>query len=246
MSDGLKMYVAVCLLWVVLCPSLLAQKCKDSEFFDASTQKCKKCSTCPDQLLSKTCSETSDTLCGLHINFSFLDSQSSGNEDVGDIGTPTVLQSDDEERYWKSLAFALIAVLSALVILTTIVVIVTCHRVRNYTWLCKGVTQEQGEDAESGYVIIHRFIPPTASPTTPGASGQNPSETHPFISYQPRNTRNGAYRPKRRLMNEYVDDVFESDDSGGSRTLRLPLATIPEKSDSDNPESPNSPISPKS
>ena len=58
--------------------------------------------------------------------------------------------------------------------------------------------------------------------------------------------RNGAYRPKRRLMNEYVDDVFESDDSGGSRTLRLPLATIPEKSDSDSPESPNSPVSAKS
>ena len=39
------------------------------------------------------------------------------------------------------------------------------------------------------------------------------------------------YTPKRRLMNEYVDEVFESDDSGGSRTLRLPLATIPERNE---------------
>lgn len=138
---------AVFLLSLTLCPVLTALKCKENEFFDVSVEKCKKCSTCPDQLLSRTCSETSDTLCGLDGNFSFLGSKSAGNEEARDIEVPTVLQSDEEERYWKSLAFALIAVLSALVILTTIVVIVTCHRVRNYTWLCKGVTQEQGSFA---------------------------------------------------------------------------------------------------
>lgn len=138
------MFFAAFLLSLTLCPVLMALECKENEFFDVSVEKCKKCSTCPDQLLSRTCSETSDTLCGLEGNFSFLGSQSAGNEETRDIEAPTVLQSDEEERYWKSLAFALIAVLSALVILTTIVVIVTCHRVRNYTWLCKGVTQEQG------------------------------------------------------------------------------------------------------
>ena len=39
------------------------------------------------------------------------------------------------------------------------------------------------------------------------------------------------YRPKRRLMAEYTDDVFDSEDSGGSRSLRSMLETIPEKSE---------------
>ncbi|XP_060553023.1 uncharacterized protein LOC132714235 isoform X2 [Ruditapes philippinarum] len=245
MSDGLKMYIIAVLMLFGICQTCMAGKCNDNEFFDEIASVCKTCSECPDQLQSRTCSEFSDTVCGLQIKFSFLDSQSSGKEDERDMEAPTVLQSDEEERYWKSLAFALIAVLSVLVILTTIVVIITCHRVRSYTSLCKGVAQDQ-EDAESGYVIIHRFIPPSVSSSPEGDNAQNTAETHPFISYQRRNSRNGAYRPKRRMMNEYVDDVFESDDSGGSRTLRLPLATIPEKSDSDSPETPNSPISPKS
>lgn len=235
------MYVAIFLLGLIFCPVSPAFKCKKNEFYDLVEQKYKVCTVCLDQLLRRTCSETSDTLCGIEGDFSFLTSQSSDNEDKRKVEPPTVLQSAEEERHWKVLAFALIGVLSALVLLTTIVVIVTCHRIRNYTWFCKGVANEQGEDAESGYVIIHRFIPQSASPSPPTASGQNSPETHPFVSYQRRNSRNGAYKPKRRLMNEYVDDVFDSDDSGGSKTLRLPLATIPEKSDSDSPESPHSP-----
>ena len=144
MSDGLKMYITGLLVLFAICQTCLAAKCKDNEFFDEIAGICKQCSECLDQLQSRTCSESSDTVCGLQIKFSFLDSQSSGNDDGGDVDAPTVLQSDEEERYWKSLAFALIAVLSALVILTTIVVLLTCHRVRNYSWLCKGVTQEQG------------------------------------------------------------------------------------------------------
>jgi hypothetical protein len=41
----------------------------------------------------------------------------------------------------------------------------------------------------------------------------------------------GTYRPKRRLLNYDADDVFESEDSAGSRTSRLgPLHPIPERS----------------
>lgn len=43
--------------------------------------------------------------------------------------------------------------------------------------------------------------------------------------------RKRLYKPQRRLLPEGVDDVFESEDSAGSRSLRL--HTIPERSDSD-------------
>ena len=43
------------------------------------------------------------------------------------------------------------------------------------------------------------------------------------------------YRPKRRLLNEYADDVFESEDSAGSKTSRrYPLQVIPENERSDS------------
>lgn len=222
----------------------LGSRCKLDEFFSDELGLCKPCTQCPDTLvINIPCMETRDTICGLGGNFSFLGLPRHKGIvlDVDlHVDRPTVLQSDEEEAYWKTLAFALIGILSLLVVITTLVVLFTCHRFRNYSWLCKGVTQEQAEDAESGgYVIIHRFIPPAVSGTLPSADEDSPEATHPFVTYQSRNTRNGAYRPKRRLMNEYVDDVFESDDSAGSRTLRPALAPIPEKSDSDTSDSPH-------
>lgn len=230
---------------VVTC---LAATCKENEFFNEHTLKCQACKVCQDMLLSRICSGTQDTICeGFSgLNFSFLGPPRNRGlvppDKKVEIESPTVLQSNEDEAYWKTLAFALIGILSLLVMITTVVVVFTCHRFRNYSWLCKGVTQEQAEDAESGgYVIIHRFIPPATSTTPPGASDRDsPEYTHPFVSYHPRNSRLGAYKPKRRLMNEYVDDVFESDDSAGSRTLRSPLATILEKSDCESPDSPHS------
>ena len=46
---------------------------------------------------------------------------------------------------------------------------------------------------------------------------------------------NWTYKPKRRLLNYDADDVFESEDSSGSRTSRkAPLQPISEKSFSDS------------
>ena len=85
-------------------------------------------------------------------------------------------------------------------------------------------------EGEGEYVVICRLPdlvshpPPTENiPRSPPISPQRRSSRRSRF-YRSRR----IYRPQRRLMNEYVDDVFESEDSGGSRSIRIPLHTIPE------------------
>lgn len=73
-------------------------------------------------------------------------------------------------------------------------------------------------------LVIH----PPLTENLPGSPPSSPQRRSSRRSRFYRNRR--IYRPQRRLMNEYVDDVFESEDSGGSRSLRIPLHTIPEDS----------------
>ncbi|XP_052768520.1 uncharacterized protein LOC128208882 [Mya arenaria] len=224
--------------------------CDTGHYHHLDLDKCVECSSCNEEPVMWPCQGTKDTQCGIlqftFSDFSFMNSQSYG--EVGSDGdgvakAPRIMGSEAEERQWQTVAFVLIGMISFLVILATIVIIISCHKFRNYPWLCKTVTTETGDDAENGYVVIHRFMPPSASPpvisecsqplVTPPTEEANvqTEPTHFFIQYNNSARRSRAYTPKRRLMNEYVDDVFESDDSSGSRTLSKQLAPIPEKSD---------------
>lgn len=248
------------MLMVILMTCFLAEagarvkNCKENEFFNLQLRQCLECTVCkPGQALRRTCSKTNDTLCGM-INFSFIDprkevyitvdSQPTWTENKQSFPhrvtkepthkAPYVL-SQENELQWKNLAFALIGVLSVLIVVTTVLVLIICYKVRYTGWFCKSVTGIDQEDAENGYVVIHRFVP--AEGASAEATGSSPPGSPPQASSQSQRNLNQnrrysrPYRPKRRLMAEYTDDVFDSEDSGGSRSLRSMLETIPEKSE---------------
>ena len=145
------------------------RRCRENEFFNLETRQCQVCTVCkPGQAFRRTCSETNDTLCGM-INFSFLDTRKEERHPyVNDYDAqfsqedhkthrvtkeptqkPPYMLSENEQE-WKNLAFALIAVLSVLVILTTILVLVICYKVRHTGWFCKTVTGiDQGKTIRS-------------------------------------------------------------------------------------------------
>lgn len=151
-------------------------KCKDHEFFNLERQKCQECTVCkPGQMLRRTCSETNDTLCGM-INFSFLDPRKEDKHFYNtkdSLGTrvleveqyssrvtrgPTIkapyVLSEENELEWKNLAFALIGILSVLIIVTTVLVLVICYKVRYTGWFCKSVT---GIDQGKTFSLITRY-----------------------------------------------------------------------------------------
>ena len=97
-----------------------------------------------------------------------------------------------------------------------------------------------GGDTELGneYVVFQRRVPPHTSYDEEDVSCLLPRPTirgcrviDVNVRKYSRYHRKRLYKPQRRLLPEGVDDVFESEDSGGSRMLRL--HTIPERSDSD-------------
>nr|XP_022315768.1 uncharacterized protein LOC111119653 [Crassostrea virginica] len=126
---------------------------------------------------------------------------------------------------WRLLAYVLIGVLSALVLTVVVSLFVSWHCIRK-----KKAAINRNYEGEGEYVVICRLPdlvshpPPTENiPRSPPVSPQRRSSRRSRF-YRSRR----IYRPQRRLMNEYVDDVFESEDSGGSRSVRIPLHTIPE------------------
>jgi hypothetical protein len=97
-----------------------------------------------------------------------------------------------------------------------------------------------GGDTELGneYVVFQRRVPPHTSYDEEDVNCLLPRPTirgcrviDVNVRKYSRYHRKRLYKPQRRLLPEGVDDVFESEDSGGSRMLRL--HTIPERSDSD-------------
>ena len=110
-------------------------------------------------------------------------------------------------------------------------------------------------DDDSGYVVIRAIRPPNmvCRPAPPPTTDFTPSPAAVAL-LAPEQTSSGdltpgsgqltqkqelrmnwTYKPKRRLLNYDADDVFESEDSSGSRTSRkAPLQPIPERSISDS------------
>lgn len=226
--------------------------------FRSHDKACVNCSSClPNFIVKEKCSPDTDTVCeplkvAFHdFDFGFLtnDHYGSGsldkNESIPEYDH-MVEQSDME--HWKKLAFSLIGVLCLLVIVATVIVFVTYVRFLKYR---RAKTSRQSSsdrgDVEGEYVVIHRrpsgYVPASMeeftqisnnSSVSPLLDHQSPT-TSPRANDRSRLPRHNNYRPQRRLLNEYVDDVFESEDSGGSRSsgIRGHLQTIPETPDGD-------------
>lgn len=160
-----------------------------------------------------------------------------------------MIEKDDGE-YWKNLAFALIGVVCVLIFVATVVVLIACRKLHETAALKR---PDEDDDDDSGYVVIrairpvpNRMLRPPPSDFTPSPAAAAllaPPEYQDLPAYNSHLQRQavgdqrfkGIYRPKRRLLNYDADDVFESEDSSGSRTSRkVPLQVIPEKSVSDS------------
>ncbi|KAK3580844.1 hypothetical protein CHS0354_032902 [Potamilus streckersoni] len=221
----------------------LRKRCPPSEYFDTKLTSCQPCKTCPRNTQTLLwCGTDHDTVCGksnkewhfLNNNklliedvesSQYVNIDTTAQKELPEVPVPPEVLSKDSSSYWRSLAFALIGILCAMVLLTGFIFLMYCRFCRH---MKESAHCNEGDDVESGYVVIHKF-PPAVYQVSPPSS---PEVSVPRGPVRPlRVYRN--YRPKRRLLNEYVDDVFESEDSAGSHSLRLPLETIPEKSDSD-------------
>ncbi|KAK7468123.1 hypothetical protein BaRGS_00036638 [Batillaria attramentaria] len=168
---------------------------------------------------------------------------------VGGLQNEPMIEKDDGE-YWKNLAFALIGVVCVLIFVATVVVLMACRKLHETAALKR---PDEDEDDDSGYVVIrairpapNRLLRPPPSDFTPSPAAASllaaeESGDVPCCNSQGQRQLQldqrckGIYRPKRRLLNYDADDVFESEDSAGSRTSRkTPLQAIPEKSVSDS------------
>lgn len=136
----------------------------------------------------------------------------------------------EDSKYWRDLSFALIAVFCLIVLVATVVIWYLCRRCR-LAGEHKITDDFDIDDADSSYVVLHHFHPVRNTYETL----QTVSDSSNGIR-QPLSLRGKRiYRPKRRLLNEYADDVFESEDSAGSKTSRrYPLQVIPENERSDS------------
>ncbi|OWF51964.1 uncharacterized protein LOC110448451 [Mizuhopecten yessoensis] len=220
-------------------------------------ESCVNCTECPpDLIVIEFCHADKDTVCGPFLGFSFEVQGSHGSQKVlsDTLYNKTLPKYDLVEKsdmeHWRELAFSLIGVLCLLVVVATVIVFVTYARFLKYrqTKTRSQSSSERGE-MEGEYVVIHRrpssYVPSSLEEFTQISNG---SPVSPLLEHLSQNTshranvdrytrlpRRNNYRPQRRLLNEYVDDVFESDNSDGSRSsgIRGHLQTIPETPDGD-------------
>ncbi|KAI8781142.1 CAunnamed protein product [Biomphalaria glabrata] len=249
-------------------------RCGKNSFYDNRTKQCRICSTCPNnQIIKIPCSETADLECG-PFNFSNTDTyimksyqKNAEYVDVGDNYNenedeeePTTIEKEDRE-YWKSLAFALIGLLSILIIVATVVVLVACRKLQRAS-VIKQPDDGETDDADSGYVVI-RAIRNISTPRTGNTdysmfSREEYDARPPLLSISNPNTDSHkptfdpslglhimpgrlcflpkVYQPQRRLLTYDADDVFESEDSGGAYIppLTSKLHTVSENTPSSN------------
>ncbi|XP_060083928.1 uncharacterized protein LOC132563194 [Ylistrum balloti] len=231
-------------------------ECSGNHFMTAD-ENCVTCTECPpDLIVIKLCGPKSDTKCGPFVGFSFQGSQRSQHvlsEDPTYKNNKTLHKYDLVEKsdmeHWRQLAFSLIGVLCLLVVVATVIVFVTYARFLKYRQAKtrQPSSSERGE-MEGEYVVIHRrpsgYVPSSleefnqisnGSPASPLLESMSQNTSHRGPDRYSRLPRRNNYRPQRRLLNEYVDDVFESDNSDGSRSsvIRGHLQTIPETPDGD-------------
>jgi len=264
------------LLFIININVILSQRklsCGEDEFFDETRGICKACTKeCPDGHFKIPCKKDSDLECKPYIVLppeifqgkdiptfeetkhtayyedSKFDYDNSGKSQ--DENSSMSIEKEDQE-YWKVLAFALIGLLSILIV-ATVAVLIACFRLQRAVALKQ---QEEVEivDTDSDYVVIRAIrsvsdprpshidmeyrndLPSHSMLLEPTSDYGGSDSMHDFQNSQPQSTNQlcflpKVYNPQRRLLSYDADDVFESEDSGGSvRFPSLPrLKTIPE------------------
>ncbi|XP_059158250.1 uncharacterized protein LOC131942384 [Physella acuta] len=237
--------------------------CRAGHFYDTIAEKCKKCSLCPaNQLVKTQCSQFADLECGsLDSNIDVLFDTKNGVLSIDvDTGTPkrtskekpSLIVNEDEgptvekedREYWKTLAFALIGLLSVLIIVATVIVLMAFRKLQKVA-VIKQPEENDIDDTDSGYVVI-RAIRNIGDPR-PVNSEYNVYSREDYEAHPPLLTSSTdmdlqsvcdpssqfctmpgrlcflpkVYKPQRRLLNYDADDVFESDDSGASCSVAV-------------------------
>lgn len=120
--------------------------CKEGHYFNLELTKCFPCTVCYERPIIRICSEAKDTQCGIGSDFSFLNLPNTyGEKTVGIPTAPKVLSSEADERQWQTVAFVLIGIISVLVVIAAAIIIISCHKFRHYSWLCKTVSNDAGK-----------------------------------------------------------------------------------------------------
>lgn len=221
----------VFILLVLIKASVCYKNCTEEQYWNKSVGECQSCSHCKlPQIIKISCTRESDVVCieWKKLNFSFLVDSSPVVTSQQPFHKRDFLSMEASNDTWRLLAYALIGVLCVLVVTVVVSLLVSWHCIRKR----KAAINRYYVEGEGEYVVISRLpdlvIHPPLTENLPGSPPGSPQRRSSRRSRFYRNRR--IYRPQRRLMNEYVDDVFESEDSGGSRSLRIPLHTIPEDS----------------
>ncbi|RUS74938.1 hypothetical protein EGW08_017293 [Elysia chlorotica] len=151
----------------------------------------------------------------------------------GDGELELTLEEKQDWRHWKTLAFALIALLCLLIIIATAVVVVACLKLQQ-ALVAKSNEEPDIDDADSGYVVIRTIrdvSPPHAAPPDHSLYAIEDRSIHPPLLAS-QDTGLGSsdgpasfssppqslcflpkvYTPQRRLLTYDADEVFESDD----------------------------------
>ncbi|KAK3104043.1 hypothetical protein FSP39_023959 [Pinctada imbricata] len=232
-----------CVLCTVLCSVCLVHslalrpvvRCSWWQFWNSNTNSCWSCSFCKEELVNVSCTNW----CG---SLAFLQNFKGSKVDTTTPSPYLILRKDDSEQ-WRKLSYALIGVLCFLILVAPALFAIRYVRSKRINSMhnVQYVLEDGNDLGSSGdYVVIHRR-PPNAA-YSEELSVLNPRTISPLPYVDMRANRRAryhrlrrVYRPKRRMMNEYVDDVFESEDSAGSRSsARLPLSTIPERCEAES------------
>ncbi|CAG2213928.1 unnamed protein product [Mytilus edulis] len=244
------------MLVIFLPPSSTTQTCDEYHFFNLETSECTRCKTCRQfEVLFSECSKFNDSICislnykntsvllqdisSLEFWFDKLPRDSNLNTKYkGQDATIQVPDTKVNIANWKTLSYSLTGVLGLLGVVSTLVLLYLWKRRQNNIKEYDNLQNRLG-NAELGneYVVFSRLPHHTSydeenvSALLPRPPTRGCRVIDINVRKYSRYYRKRLYKPQRRLLPEGVDDVFESEDSAGSRSLRL--HTIPERSDSD-------------
>lgn len=128
--------------------------CSPTQYFDTESESCKTCSTCrPTDIIRRTCSLNSDTVCGPFYEFSdFLKKlRTKISPEVPVKPSTKDKNANPKEDTWNSLMFVLIGCLSVfgIVLVVLIVTAVLTYRKRtggNQMWTSKEELFDEGTE----------------------------------------------------------------------------------------------------
>lgn len=248
--------LVVLMLVIFLPPSTMTQTCDEYHFFNLETSECTRCKTCRQfEVLFSECAKFNNSVCiSLNykntshllqyissVEFWFDKLPKDSNRNTKYKGQDTTIQVPGTKvniANWKTLSYSLTGVLGLLGVVSTLVLLYLWRRRQNSMKEYDNLQNRLGNAELGNEYVVFRRLPHHTSYDEEDVSALLPRP--PIrgcrvidinVRKYSRYYRKRLYKPQRRLLPEGVDDVFESEDSAGSRSLRL--HTIPERSDSD-------------